>query len=184
MQNYETFRLKYIPFHVKYTEDIFKLHSNPLVHTYLQNNMISTIEEAENIVQGVIRQYQDLKIGRYLVLEKTTSEFIGWCGLKFNTLEINGHKNYHDIGYRFLPKHWNKGYASESARFFVELGYNNFGLSKIYATAECENKASVKVLQKCGLKIVETFEYHQKSTYWFEGSNPSKELNKTEGFLE
>jgi RimJ/RimL family protein N-acetyltransferase len=49
-------------------------------------------------------------------------------------------------------------------------------IPKIYATAECENIASVKVLQKCGLSITETFEFHQKPTFWFEGRNPSKEI--------
>ena len=178
MNSFETPRLKLVPFHEDFTAEIFKLHSNPLVHKYLQNNMISSFQEAEEIVQGVIQQYHLYQMGRYLVFEKSTSDFMGWCGLKFNTHEINGYKNYHDIGYRFLPQFWNKGYAFESAQFFVQLGYSHYQLPQIFATAECENTASVKILKKCGLSIVETFDFHHKPTFWFEGQNPSKEIKK------
>lgn len=175
MDQFETANLLLVPFSLNYIEQIFKLHSNPEVHQFLQHNIIHEKFEAEQIVEGVINQYQKYNIGRYIVITKNSNDFAGWCGIKFNTEIINGHKDYYDIGYRFLPKFWGKGIATESAKFFINYAFDEMKIDSIFATADCKNIASIKVLKKCGLINTETFIYHDQPTYWFESHRPSKE---------
>lgn len=176
MDQFETKSLLLVPFSIEYTNKIFELHSNPEVHQYLKHNMIQEKHEAIQIIEGVLKQYQQFNTGRYIVLTKDSMDFVGWCGIKFNTETINGHSDYYDIGYRFLPQFWGKGIASESAKFFVEYAYDELKINSIYATADCNNMASIRVLEKCGLIKTETFIYQEQPTYWFEGHRPSKEI--------
>lgn len=79
---------------------IFELDSNPNVHTYLGNKPIKTLEEAKNVILFIQKQYKDVGIGRWAIIEKTTGSFVGWTGFKYITEPINNHVNYYDLGYR------------------------------------------------------------------------------------
>jgi ribosomal-protein-alanine N-acetyltransferase len=152
-------------------DGIFELDSDPLVHKYLGNNPIKTKEKAEEIIQFVRQQYNDLGIGRFAAVEKTTGEFIGWSGLKLNTGEketLNGKQHFYDIGYRFIPKYWGKGYATESSVKILEFGFNSLYIDTICGAAEVENIASNKVLQKIGLQFVNEFIYEGGLANWYE----------------
>ncbi|MGZ3684350.1 MAG: GNAT family N-acetyltransferase, partial [Bdellovibrionota bacterium] len=57
-----------------------------------------------------------------------------------------------DIGYALRHDHWGSGYGTELARAILEFGFRNCGLHRIWATADPENRASWRVLEKCGMK--------------------------------
>ena len=79
----------------------------------------------------------------------------------------NKHINYYDLGYRLNQKYWGKGYATESAIACVDYGFNQLKLQEIYAMAHFENKASRHVIEKSGLKYIETFEENLVPHDWF-----------------
>lgn len=68
---------------------------------------------------------------------------------------------------------WGKGYATESAKAMVAYGFEKMDLKVIYAIADIGNSDSKKVLEKCGLRQVETFIYDGVPHYWFELRNPA-----------
>ena len=90
--------------------------------------------------------YNKYGFGRWAVMSKTDNSFLGWCGLKY----IEDIDEY-DIGFRFLKKYWGYGYATESAKACLELGFNTFKIPVIIGRALKENIASIHVLQKIGL---------------------------------
>ena len=77
---------------------IFELDSNPKVHAYLGNKPINTLAEAKNTIRFIQQQYEDLGIGRWAIIEKSTENFVGWTGFKYITTTINKHVNYYDFG--------------------------------------------------------------------------------------
>jgi RimJ/RimL family protein N-acetyltransferase len=147
-------------------EPFFEMDSDPAVHKYLGNNPISTLEQALETINNIRRQYVELGIGRWAVIEKSSGNFIGWSGLKLVTEAWNGHINFHDVGYRLIPKYWGKGYATESCKAALEFGFNTMNLSEIIGTANQENKASRTVLEKCGLTFVEQFMWKDIQCDW------------------
>lgn len=151
---------------------MFELDSNPEVHTYLGNNPVKTIEDSRAAIAFIREQYRTNGIGRWAALLKETGEFIGWAGLKLER-NVNGHDSHYDLGYRFIQKHWGKGYASEAATAFVDYGFNVMKLEKINATADPSNAASRKVLERAGLKFIETFDYEGNEEVWYEMVNPN-----------
>ncbi|MBV8831529.1 MAG: GNAT family N-acetyltransferase [Acidobacteriaceae bacterium] len=51
---------------------------------------------------------------------------------------------------------WNQGLASEAAEAFVGFGWKDLHLSRIVATVEEGNSASVRILQKLGFNLIQT----------------------------
>ena len=155
-------------------EGILHLDSDPDVHRYLGGKPIKTIEEARSGINYICGQYERNGIGRWAVIEKATEDFIGWGGIKFvNDDVINGRSDFHDIGYRFIKKYWGKGYATEVAKASVHYAWNDLKLPKIYSWSDAGNKASHKVLQKAGFRLLEEFDYHGAPHVWFDMERPT-----------
>lgn len=152
---------------------LFELDSNPAVHTYLGNNPISKIEEAEDYIKTLHQQYKENGIGRWAVIDKITGEFIGWSGIKLIREPMNNHQNFYEIGYRLIERYWGKGIATETTNALLNYAFENLKTDKVYAICHIENLGSKNVLLKSGLKLIETFNYDGAEHNWFE-------LNKAE----
>ena len=152
-------------------DGMFELDSNAEVHKYLGNHPIKTKKEAENVIQFIKDQYKERGIGRFAVIEKKSGEFIGWSGFKLNKGEketLNGFDNFIDIGYRFIPKYWKKGYGLESAIACLDFGFKTLNYDIIYGAADIENVGSNKILQRIGLQFVNEFEYEKLNVNWYQ----------------
>lgn len=57
-----------------------------------------------------------------------------------------------ELGYTLRADCWGRGYASEIARLLVTLGFERLGLERLAATCDPANVASVRVLEKAGLR--------------------------------
>lgn len=153
------------------TGDLFRLDSDPLVHKYLGNRPINCMGKARTYIDYIRMQYEKYGIGRWAAIERSSGDWIGWTGLKMNfEEEMNGHINYYDIGYRFMPQYWGKGYATESSIAARDYFFENFPGEKLCGLAEVEHKASCRVLEKIGLEQKNDFLYEKENVMirWFD----------------
>lgn len=149
----ETPRLLLRELHPNDAEQFYQLNLNPNVIKYTGNSAFKNVEEALQFLEN----YQDYKqngYGRWAVIDKSTDEFLGWCGLKYDK-ELDET----DIGFRFFEHHWNKGYATESAKSCIIYGFENLQLETIIGRAMQGNIASIKVLEKIGLRYKKEFDF-------------------------
>ncbi|WP_417366259.1 GNAT family N-acetyltransferase [Flavobacterium beibuense] len=174
----ETQRLLFRELELTDAETMFEMDSDPDVHLYLGNNPVKNIDEVKFVIENLQWQYKTFGMGRMAVVLKETNEFIGWAGFK-RERNVNGHEVFCDLGYRFLKKHWGKGYASESAKAFVEHGFTVMKLEKINAYADAVHTASRKVLEKVGLQYIETFDLDGVEEVWYEMLNPNTYAEKS-----
>ncbi len=58
--------------------------------------------------------------GMCAVLEKSTGELLGLCGLLIQEIEENTEL---EVGYHFIRRFWGKGYATEAARACRDLAF-------------------------------------------------------------
>ena len=156
----------------KLTEDdvdsIFLLDSNPEVMKYVGVPPVTSKEESAKMIENIINQYQNNGTGRLAVTEKESNRFIGWSGIKLLTEEVNGFKNVYELGYRFLPEFWGKGYATESALASLDLGFNQLNADKIYAYADIDNESSNHILTKLGFENKGKFIDKGDHCFWYE----------------
>lgn len=145
-------------------EGMFKLDSDPEVHRFLGNKPIKTMEEAKKGIEYVRSQYEKNRIGRWAVIDKATGDFIGWSGLKYE--EHVRDFPYYDIGYRFRREYWGKGIATESALASLKYGFEKLELEEIGGAADVNHAASLKILERIGLKYVDEFTYDGELCKW------------------
>jgi ribosomal-protein-alanine N-acetyltransferase len=138
-------------------DGMFELDSDPEVHKYLGNKPFTAKSQTENNIKEIIKQYENYGIGRWAMVNKQTNEFMGWSGLKFNTITVNGFTNFYDVGYRIIKRFWRKGYATESSIAALEYGFKRLDLDTIYGITDKDNQASHQILLKIGLNYVEDF---------------------------
>ena len=151
------------------TDDIglFELDSDPDVMKYVGVKPFTHIDQTRQLIEFIRQQYLEHGIGRWAVTLKETGEFLGWAGLKF-IKEMNGRADNYDLGYRILKKHWGKGYATEAAQAFIDFGFNEMHLDRVSAYIDVNNIASQKILEKCGLKLVNKFMDEGDLCAWYE----------------
>lgn len=146
---FETERLLFREFIEDDASLLYQLNLDPDVIRYTLDPILD-VEHARKILKEVIiPQYSLYNYGRWAVHLKLDDEFIGWCGLKF--LE---ELNEIDLGYRFMKKYWGQGYATEAAQATLNYGFRVLKLDRIVGRALPGNIASIKVLEKCGMKYV------------------------------
>jgi len=86
---------------------------------------------------------------------------IGGCGIRLNDpLDKNA-----ELGYCFARLFWGKGYATEAAQQLLKVGFEVLGAHRIIATCDPRNLASVRVLEKIGMRR----EAHFKEHKWVKG---------------
>jgi RimJ/RimL family protein N-acetyltransferase len=57
-----------------------------------------------------------------------------------------------ELGYWIAPRHRRQGYATEAARAMCDVGFRVLRLHRIEAGALARNRASIRVLEKAGLR--------------------------------
>lgn len=127
-------------------EALFQLHTDPAVQKYTGEPLVESIEEMERAIQTRISDYVKYGYGRWATFLKEEMQFIGWAGLAYlpEFDEI-------DLGYRFSPQYWGKGYATEASRAILTYGFDALKLERIIAIAMKGNGASIRVMEKVGM---------------------------------
>jgi RimJ/RimL family protein N-acetyltransferase len=145
---FETERLLIRRFSLDDAPAYFPLISLPDVIKYTADRPLNSVDEAAELLRShPLRDYELYGYGRMACIEKTSRRLIGFTGLKYldDMMET-------DIGYRFLPDVWGKGYATESAAAIMDNQPAEFGLTRIIGLVEPENSGSARVLSKLGLQ--------------------------------
>ncbi|MFC5477752.1 GNAT family N-acetyltransferase [Massilia suwonensis] len=129
------------------------LLNDPAWHRFIGDRGIRTVDGArEHIVNGPMAMVARLGFGFYLVERKADACPIGLCGLaKRDFLDDV------DIGYAFLPEYGGQGYAFEAAQGVLAHA-RALGLKRLVATVVPENEASIRLLEKLGLRFERSFE--------------------------
>jgi len=119
--------------------------------SFLQNigdRGVRNVEDAHRYLRdGPMAMYEKFGFGLWRASRRSDGAFVGMCGLlKRDSLPDV------DVGYAFLPEHWGQGYAFEAANATVGHGARKFGLGRIVGVVSDHNTASIRVLEKVGMR--------------------------------
>lgn len=141
-----TERLEHRAMTVDDAEAFYALNSHPDVMRYTGEPPIGSVDECRQAILSY-PDFESVGYGRWACVLKETREMIGFCGLKY--LPELGET---DIGYRFLPEFWGQGLATEACVACVRFGFETIGLKRILGIVLPDNAASIRVLEKIGMK--------------------------------
>ncbi len=159
MPETETARLRLRQFTPEDLDDLFRLYSDPEVMRYL---LPRTREQTQISLRKHIQQWQEHNFGMWAVIHKDSGKMIGRCGLGFldNTPEV-------ELGYVFDKHYWNMGIATEASVATLKYGFLFVKLERIVAIANPENIASVRVIQKVGMKYQKNARYYGQDVVYY-----------------
>ena len=139
---------------------LFQLDGDPDVMKYITLGVPRTMDEViEKSMPRILKSYQDkTDFGIFAAYLINSEKYIGW-------FQFEKDKEFEDsieIGWRLKKQYWGNGYATEVATVLCELGIK-MGKT-IVARAMIENLASIRVMEKAGLKFEKKFWYPDSSS--------------------
>lgn len=132
------------------TDALHDLWTRPEVRKYLWDDVVITMDQCADVIASSIEDFSHSGYGHWVIKLRGQSDLIGWCG--FRQFE-EGSKT--EILYGILPELWGQGLAVEASRAILQYGFNKLGLEKIYAGTDPPNLASIRVMEKLGMRFDE-----------------------------
>jgi [ribosomal protein S5]-alanine N-acetyltransferase len=141
-------------FMLDHDQDVLKFTSEvPLQDVNLYRIMIC------NIYKPFYERYENF--GYWAAEERAGGRFIGWfclhpaaeAGEAASLLEFED--GDYEVGYRLRRSAWGKNYATEVTRALVNWAFIELGVKSIVAVTSSANLASIRVMEKVGLRLVD-----------------------------
>jgi len=93
----------------------------------------------------------------WAVIRKDDLIFIGICGLLKQHID---NIDEIEVGYRINDIYWGKGYGTEAAKGCIQYAKNKLELTSVISLILPENKQSIRVAEKNGLKLEKKSMFH------------------------
>lgn len=127
---------------------IVELLNEPAFLKYIGDRGVRNQEDARNYIStGPASKFDTDGFGLCRVTLKESGDAIGICGLlRRETLDDV------DIGYAFLRRHRQQGYAQEAAAGTLKWARESLGFQRVIAIVTPNNEPSIQVLRKIGME--------------------------------
>ena len=146
----ETPRLILRPFQKRDLDDLYAYYALPEVTRYLYCKP-HTLQEARDTLTKKMKAVHLRKEGQRLVLaveEKTSGKVMGEVGILWKSKD----QRTGEIGYVFNPAYQGQGYATESAREMLRLGFETCAFHRVIACCDARNTASARLMERLGMR--------------------------------
>jgi RimJ/RimL family protein N-acetyltransferase len=125
-------------------EAIFECGADPAVARYMDWPIATSIDQ---VVERIGRRSERWASGAefyWVITLPSEDRAIGAISCR-----VDGHSA--EVGFFVAQRYWGHGYATEAARAVVDWAMSVPTVWRVWATCDCENVASVRVLEKAGL---------------------------------
>ena len=106
-------------------------------------------EQVRGFISNQQKRYRVDGFGYYAAVEKASGKVIGCMG---PLMEQIGGEKFYGIGYILGKEAWGKGYATEAGEACIRYLFENYPAEKVIAEIRPENRASVRVAERLGMK--------------------------------
>jgi ribosomal-protein-alanine N-acetyltransferase len=153
--------------------DLYAMHSwisDEFTMKYLDWKT-NSIDQTRKYLTKAIEEVKSSNRRKYFFAAelKNSGQIIGDVG--FTIKSKNEFGGIADSGFFFRPQFWGQGYASEALAAIHRFAFDELNLHKVIAGCDSENKASERVMMKCGMiKEAEFKQHHFHRGKWKKGS--------------
>jgi ribosomal-protein-alanine N-acetyltransferase len=147
-------RLVLRPFLLEDAEPLLGILQEPEILKYFPPT-IFTLERARRYIDHQLRHWQKREYGHWAVTLKEDRVAVGWCGLEYLP-----ESEENEVAYLLSHQVWGQGFATEAAQAALNYGFRTAQLGSIIGLVHPENIGSIRVLEKCGLTLID------RKIYW------------------
>lgn len=119
---------------------------------------VNSVEQVQEKIQSFITYYKEFGFGKWAVVLKENNQLLGYCGIAIDRIDGKDEK---ELGYRIDSRYWGQGLATEAASATVRYGFDQFNLPYLLGIVERANLASVRVLEKVGMRYKRVTIFHE-----------------------
>lgn len=147
---HHTNRLILRPMTMDDAESLFSYRSIPQVNTYTYTPVWTSLDDARKHLENYVPKVNSPAsgFGKWMIVRQDTNEVIGDVFLSKDS-ELQGTT---EVGYMIHPNHAGHGFATEAVHEALRIGFEEWGVHRIYARVDEENVGSVRVCQKLGMR--------------------------------
>jgi ribosomal-protein-alanine N-acetyltransferase len=127
-----------------------------------------TLEDrGEEVLAADMRHWRERSFGPWAFFSAETGLFVGRGGLTTTTV---ADRRCVEVAYAVRPEEWGQGYATEMAS--IAVGHaRRLGLAEVVGLSATGNRASRRVLEKCGMRYERTVQ-RAGIAHWLGGLHP------------
>jgi RimJ/RimL family protein N-acetyltransferase len=112
-----------------------------------------TREETQRFLDLQLREWEQHGFGCWTARLLDGGDLIGYVGLSV-PLFLPEILPAVEVGWRFSPDAWGRGYASEGAIAALDEGFSTLGLDRICSVPQAENPPSARVAERLGMRLL------------------------------
>ena len=128
---------------------LFGIYGDPATHQFSPFGPLMYIEQAEVLLEKWIRHWEEKSYGQWVISTRESPlHVIGFGGIDARDFLDVERVN---LGYRFAPEAWGKGYATELGKAALHYGLVELQLPEIFAVVRPTHLASIRILEKIGM---------------------------------
>jgi ribosomal-protein-alanine N-acetyltransferase len=142
-----TERLKLWPLDADDLEDLHRISNEPAVRRYLWDDEPVPVAAIRGLIAGSRRTFSSQDVGLFGVRFRGGEDLLGFCGFA----RLEGMDEI-ELAYELTASVWGRGIATEAALACLRHGFDEAGLERMIAGADSPNVASLRVLEKLGMK--------------------------------
>ena len=143
----ETTRLRLVPCELENIWEIDALWTNPFVRRFLFDNRTIYFDETRSFIEASSETFIKYGYGIWLIRGRENHRLVGFAGL----FKKEG-EEMPNLLYGLHPDCCRQGYAAESAQGVLEYIFDVLGFPLMKADVDEQNAASVRVLQRLGMR--------------------------------
>lgn len=114
-------------------------------------------EEVRQWLDWQLELYAQYGFGLWAVIEKTSGELIGQCGVTMQDWEG---REVPEIGYHLRLDKWHQGFAAEAAAACRDYAFRTLGFPEVYSIIRENNLPSQRVALRSGMSVRGSFVKH------------------------
>ncbi|WP_296124743.1 GNAT family N-acetyltransferase [uncultured Streptococcus sp.] len=146
---FESERLSFRPLIFSDRFDLHEIVSNPKNLRFFFPSTKTQLETDCLLVHYFMKE----PLGVWAILDKESSKMIGV--IRFEKIDVQ--KRTAELGYFLNASFWERGLMTEAVTCLTDLALSAMGMERIILIAHLENKASIRVAEKSGFKLVSRF---------------------------
>lgn len=149
-------------------EALHALWTEPGVRRYLWDDEIVARELTASVIERSLRQFAEEGHGLWLALDNRGGDLVGFCGFWY----------FHEppqleLLYGVAASRWGHGVATELAVAMLRHGFETLGFERIQGSTDLANAASIRVMEKAGMRLSRRETAEGKDTVFFTLERPS-----------
>jgi RimJ/RimL family protein N-acetyltransferase len=134
------------------------ISSDPDVMRYINDGSVWSEQRTREFVERQRILFATRGFCRWKLVERISGELAGFSGIG----SLHGLADF-EIGWWLAKRFWGQGLATEAARVALNDGFERACLARIVALAQIPNVASIRVMEKIGMRRERELEFRGRA---------------------